>query len=155
LAGPAPTEILVDAELTTPNEATLAVAALAAALVMVCAVTIGLGATRVLSGLSKWMAVSVLGVIGLHGSIGIVVSLALLASPGRSGFLTGHSVASVVWAVSALVLLIRGLKPRSLRVAVLILVGAAMANLVMFDLASQDGLARVGAFLGAGLVLLT
>src|SRR5699024_3617004 len=83
---------------------------------------LGLRATRVLSGLSKWIAVSVLGVIGLHSSIGIVVSLALMASPDRTGFLTGHSVVTVLWAVVALVLLIRGLKQRPLRVAGLILV---------------------------------
>src|SRR5699024_6322776 len=116
---------------------------------------------------------------GLHSSIGIVVSLALMASPDRTGFLTGHSVVTVLWAVvalvllirglkqrplrvaglilvgAALILLIRGLKQRPLRVAGLILVGAALVKLVMFDLASLDGLARVGAFLGAGLVLLT
>lgn len=155
LAGPAPTEILVDAELTTPNEATLVLAALAAALIMCCAATIGLGATRVLSGLSQWIAVSVLGVFALYSTIGIVVSLSLMASPDRTGFLTGHSAVTVLWAVIALVLLIRGLKQRPLRISGLILVGAALAKLVMFDLASLDGLARVGAFLGAGLVLLT
>src|SRR5699024_1519183 len=131
LAGPAPTEILVDAELPTP-EATLAVAALAAAVILCCAAFIGLGATRVLSGLFKWITVSVLGVIALYSTIGIVVSLALVASPDRTGFLTGHSVVTVLWAVIALVLLIRGLMQRPLRVSGLILVGAALAKLVMF-----------------------
>jgi uncharacterized membrane protein len=36
----------------------------------------------------------------------------------------------------------------------MVLVGAAVAKLVLFDLVALDGLARVGAFLGAGLVLL-
>ena len=34
------------------------------------------------------------------------------------------------------------------------LVAAAVAKLVLFDLVALDGLARVAAFLGAGLVLL-
>ena len=37
----------------------------------------------------------------------------------------------------------------------MILVGAAVVKLVTFDLAALDGVARVLAFLGAGLVLLT
>src|SRR5699024_3336817 len=99
--------------------------------------------------------VSIMGVIVLYSTIGIVVSIALLASPDRTGFLTGHSVVTVLWAIIALVLLIRGIKRRPLRISGLILVAASLAKLILFDLASLDGLARVGAFLGAGLVLLT
>jgi uncharacterized membrane protein len=36
----------------------------------------------------------------------------------------------------------------------MVLVAAAVAKLVLFDLVALDGIARVAAFLGAGLVLL-
>jgi uncharacterized membrane protein len=52
------------------------------------------------------------------------------------------------------VLLARGIRRPALRIAGMVLVGAAVAKLVLFDLVALDGLARVGAFLGAGLVLL-
>ncbi len=58
------------------------------------------------------------------------------------------------WAIAALVLLARGISRQALRVAGMVLVGAAVAKLVLFDLVALDGLARVAAFLGAGLVLL-
>ena len=58
------------------------------------------------------------------------------------------------WTVAALVLLLRGIDLVALRVIGLVLVGAAVLKLVLFDLSALDGLARVGAFLGAGLVLL-
>jgi len=38
----------------------------------------------------------------------------------------------------------------ALRITGLVLVGAAVAKLVLFDLVALDGLAGVGAFLGAG-----
>jgi uncharacterized membrane protein len=40
------------------------------------------------------------------------------------------------------------------RITGLVLGGAAVAKLVLFDLVALDGLARAAAFLGAGLVLL-
>jgi uncharacterized membrane protein len=83
-----------------------------------------------------------------------VVALALLMSPTRSGFVGGHAVVTVLWTVVALVLLARGIRRPALRVAGLVVVGAAVAKLVLFDLVALDGLARVAAFLGAGLLLL-
>ncbi|NUT95521.1 MAG: DUF2339 domain-containing protein, partial [Saccharothrix sp.] len=62
---------------------------------------------------------------------------------------------TVSWTLAALVLLVRGIDVRSLRVAGLVLVGSAVAKLLLFDLAALDGFARVLAFIGAGLVLLT
>jgi uncharacterized membrane protein len=94
------------------------------------------------------------GLVGLYGAASVVVNAALLISPTPSGFTAGHAVVTVSWTVGALVLLARGLRRPALRIAGLVLVAAAVAKLVLFDLVALDGLARVGAFLGAGLVLL-
>jgi uncharacterized membrane protein len=61
---------------------------------------------------------------------------------------------TVAWTVGAFVLLLRGVDSVPLRVAGLSLVAAALLKLVLFDLSSLDGMARVSAFLVAGLVLL-
>ena len=58
------------------------------------------------------------------------------------------------WTVGAFVLLLRHVDSAPLRVTGLALVAAALAKLVLFDLASLSGIPRVLAFLGAGLVLL-
>jgi uncharacterized membrane protein len=94
------------------------------------------------------------GVVALYGATGAVLSVGLLISPDRTGFLIGHVLVTVSWTVGALVALLRGIDSAPLRVAGLSLVGAALVKLVLFDLSSLDGLARVAAFLVAGLVLL-
>jgi uncharacterized membrane protein len=95
-----------------------------------------------------------IGAVGLYGASTLVVALALLVAPDRTGFTAGHALVTVSWAFVALVLLARGISDQALRVTGLVLVGAALAKLVLFDLVALDGMARVGAFLGAGLVLL-
>lgn len=95
------------------------------------------------------------GLVLLYGAAGAVLCTALLVSPDETGFLFGHSVVTVSWTVAALFLLVRGINNKALRISGLILVGAAVVKLVLFDLAALDGVARVLAFLGAGLVLLT
>ncbi|WP_211351296.1 DUF2339 domain-containing protein [Saccharothrix variisporea] len=97
----------------------------------------------------------VVGLVVLYATAGVVLCSALLVSPTEAGFLFGHSVVTVSWTLAALVLLVRGIDVRSLRVAGLVLVGSAVAKLLLFDLAALDGVARVLAFIGAGLVLLT
>ncbi len=94
------------------------------------------------------------GAVGLYGAAGLVVTLALLIAPDRGGFTAGHALVTVSWTLVALVLLARGIRRTALRVTGLVLVAAAVAKLVLFDLVALDGLARVAAFLGAGLVLL-
>lgn len=94
------------------------------------------------------------GLVVLYGETGAVLSAGLLVSPDRSGFLLGHVLVTVSWTAAALVLLLRGIDRAPLRVAGLALVGAALVKLVLFDLSSLDGLARVAAFLVAGLLLL-
>jgi uncharacterized membrane protein len=94
------------------------------------------------------------GLVGLYGATSLVVTLALLVSPDRAGFTAGHALVTVSWTVAALVLLARGISRPALRITGLVLVAAAVAKLVLFDLVALDGMARVAAFLGAGLVLL-
>jgi uncharacterized membrane protein len=94
------------------------------------------------------------GLVGLYGATSLVMTIVLLVSPDRAAFTAGHALVTVSWTVAALVLLARGISRPALRVAGMVLVGAAVAKLVLFDLVALDGLARVGAFLGAGLVLL-
>lgn len=95
-----------------------------------------------------------LALVALHGATTTVVTAALLVSPDRTGFLAGHALVTVSWTVAALVLLARGITRPALRAAGAVLVAAAVGKLVLFDLLALDGLARVAAFLGAGLVLL-
>ena len=94
------------------------------------------------------------GVVMLYGAAGTVLTAALLISPDRSGFLFGHAVITVSWTVAAIALLLRGIRSSALRAIGLVLVGAAVLKLILFDLAALDGLARVIAFLAAGLLLL-
>ncbi|MFD9740860.1 DUF2339 domain-containing protein [Umezawaea sp. NPDC059074] len=100
-------------------------------------------------------ALVVAGLVLLYAAAGLVLCAALLVSQTPSGFLFGHTVVTVSWTVAALVLLVRGVDVLPLRIAGLVLVGAAVAKLVLFDLSALDGIARVAAFIGAGLVLLT
>ncbi|ATE57867.1 DUF2339 domain-containing protein [Actinosynnema pretiosum] len=103
------------------------------------------------SGPNSWIAA---GALVLYSTTGLVVCAALLVSPTVTAFLFGHALVTVAWAVAALVLLNRGVDSAPLRVSGLVLVGAALVKLVLFDLSALNGFARVLAFLGAGLVLL-
>jgi hypothetical protein len=95
------------------------------------------------------------GLVVLYGAAGAVVTAGLLIAPVQAGFVTAHAVVTISWTVVALLLLARGLTNAVLRVSGLVLVAAAVAKLLLFDLVALDGLARVAAFIGAGLVLLT
>ncbi len=101
------------------------------------------------------VALVVAGLVLLYAAAAFVLCAALLVSQTPTGFLFGHTVVTVSWTVAALVLLVRGIDVLPLRIAGLVLVGAAVAKLVLFDLSALDGIARVAAFIGAGLVLLT
>lgn len=138
-------------------DADLAAALLVAVAILAVSITLPWVAHRL--GLFKAASENVVpwlfaGVCALYGAGALVLCASLLAVPGRSGFLVGHVVITVSWTVAALVLLIRGISVVGLRVIGLVLVGAAVLKLVLFDLSALDGLARVAAFLLAGLVLL-
>ena len=125
---------------------------LAAAVAALSGVAYRLGAIAGPAGNAPMWAVTVL--IVLYAVTSTLVAVGLLISPDRAGFLVGHVLVTVSWTVAALVLLLRGVNVATLRVAGFVLVAAALAKLVLFDLASLDGFARVAAFLLAGLVLL-
>jgi uncharacterized membrane protein len=94
------------------------------------------------------------GLLALYGSTAALLAVGLLIHPDRTGFLLGHVFVTVSWTIGAFFLLLRGVDSVALRVAGLSLVAAALVKLVLFDLSSLDGMARVAAFLVAGLVLL-
>jgi uncharacterized membrane protein len=135
----------------------LVAGAAVSALVLVLAVALLVAGARVgmvrADPASAWLWVPT-GLVGLYGATSLVVTLSLLVSDDHTGFTAGHALVTVSWAVVALVLLARGIRRPVLRIAGLVLVGGAVAKLVLFDLLALDGLARVAAFLGAGLVLL-
>jgi hypothetical protein len=123
---------------------------LLATAVMVASVRLGLAKG---DGRSAWLWVPA-GATALYGAAGTVVTAALLLVPARPGFIGGHALVTISWTLAALLLLARGIDRPAPRVAGLVLIAAAVAKLVLFDLVSLDGLARVAAFLGAGLLML-
>lgn len=145
--------------LTAPEPRALAMSALAFGLIGSAALAVMLVHVRLNARAAEPVDVGgvpqLLGaMVALYGACGLTLSLALLALPDRSGFLLGHSVVTVSWMIIALVLLQRGITERGPRIAGLVLVGAALLKLVLFDLSALDGIGRAAAFLGAGLVLL-
>lgn len=95
------------------------------------------------------------------GSVAIVLAGTeigrLLARPA-AGFQTAHALVTVTWLVVCVVLLRLGLRPdRDGPIAVrlaLVLAVAAVAKLVLFDLATLPGLVRALAFMAVGVLLL-
>ncbi|MGH3879667.1 MAG: DUF2339 domain-containing protein [Actinophytocola sp.] len=124
---------------------------LAAAALTTCRVAGRLGVLSGDGAVAGWLLG---GLVALYGQTGTVLSVGLLVSPDRTGFLLGHVLVTVSWTIGALILLLRGIDSAPARAAGLSLVAAALVKLVLFDLSALDGLARVAAFLVAGLVLL-
>ena len=94
--------------------------------------------------------------VALYGTTAALVGGAVVLLD-RPGFVVGHGAATVVCAAAGLALLARGLArggPLEARAAGLLLVAAALAKLLLFDLAALNGIARVAAFLVTGLLLL-
>jgi uncharacterized membrane protein len=104
---------------------------------------------------ARWVAWAWLPVAaGLYGASWLVVAAAQLVAPGENGFLSGHVLVTLGITGLGVVLLVRGLsRPGTARTGFALIV-AALVKLVVFDLVTLDGLARVAAFIGAGLVLL-
>ncbi|HNQ08552.1 MAG TPA: DUF2339 domain-containing protein, partial [Tetrasphaera sp.] len=100
--------------------------------------------------------------IALAGTSAAVISLAVVAGDAMDrpagGFVVGHGLATLLWAAGAAYLLMHGLRRgRDAAIALragLMLAAAAVAKLVLFDLATLDGIVRITAFIGAGLALL-
>ncbi|MDM2422740.1 DUF2339 domain-containing protein, partial [Mycobacteroides abscessus] len=91
------------------------------------------------------------------GTAAVVVSgTALLGD--NDGFLLGHGLATVSWMAVSVALLLAGLRRYRGRSWVtrtgFVLAAMAVAKLFLFDLATLDGVARIGAFIVTGLLLL-
>lgn len=97
---------------------------------------------------------TVVGVLLLYGTASATMALVLMVRADRTAFLFGHTLITLSWVVFAIVLLLRGMRAAHLRVAGLVLTAVSLAKLFLFDLGTLDGVARVIAFLCAGLVLL-
>ncbi|MBC6448841.1 DUF2339 domain-containing protein [Actinokineospora xionganensis] len=135
----------------------LAGACLVAALILAVSVALPWTASRLgkLGAPGKTMPPWLFGgFLALYGAAGVVLTASLLVFPGRTGFLVGHVLITVSWTAAALVLLVRGIDVPALRTIGLVLVGAAVLKLILFDLSALDGMARVAVFLCAGLILL-
>ncbi|KRQ19017.1 hypothetical protein BKG82_10560 [Mycobacteroides chelonae] len=91
------------------------------------------------------------------GTAAIVLSgTALLGN--NDGFLLGHGVATVSWMALSVALLLAGLRRYRdqswFTRTGFVLAAMAVAKLFLFDLATLDGIARIGAFIVTGLLLL-
>ncbi|MFI6029138.1 DUF2339 domain-containing protein [Amycolatopsis magusensis] len=155
MGGVASPVMLLRAPRTGPATDVLLTAAAVSPLIALAGVLLAIAAFRAEAARSVTpLVVIAAGMAVLYGAAGTVLYPAQLLVEGELGFLTGHALITVSWTVAALVLLLRGIRRKAFRLTGLVLVAAALAKLVLFDLASLDGMARVGAFLGAGLVLL-
>lgn len=134
----------------------LAAAGVAGVLLTLGVLTLARAADRVVgddvaAARTRWIAAAVL---ALYGTSTALLAAGFAISPDADGFRAGHVLVTVSWTVTAIVLLLRRIDAAPYRVAGLALVGAAVAKLALFDLASLSGIPRVTAFLAAGLVLL-
>lgn len=131
-------------------------ALLVAALLTVVAVTALTAALRTgTPSTVHWAAWAWLPVAaGLYGASWLVVAGAQLLVPGENGFLSGHVLVTLGITGLGVALLVRGLHHPATGRTGFALIAAALLKLVLFDLVTLDGLARVAAFIGAGLVLL-
>jgi hypothetical protein len=152
LARPLPPELLINAPLQQLDLSTLR-SAVTVAVLLTLAVVVGAAAVVRMEVGSPgiWWP---LGFVGLYGFSGIVLCATMLVAPDQQGFLIGQVLVTVGWTGCALLLLVRGIEAVLARMAGLALVAGALIKLIMFDLSTLDGIDRVAAFLGSGLVLL-
>ncbi|MBB4855365.1 hypothetical protein HNP40_002766 [Mycobacteroides chelonae] len=91
------------------------------------------------------------------GTTAIVLAGAALLG-NNDGFLLGHGLATVSWMAVSVALLLAGLRrfrdQTWLTRTGFVLAAMAVAKLFLFDLATLDGIARIGAFIVTGLLLL-
>ena len=154
--GIAPPEALTDQDDASSSLVVVVAGVLLAATVVALAATarsLGLlGADRTA------VAAIVAGLVAGYAGTATVVTAGVAALGATTGFIAGHTAATLAWMVLATAMLRWGLThPEHARLALvsgLTLTGAALAKLFLFDLATLDGVYRVLAFLGAGLLLL-
>ncbi|WP_149359249.1 DUF2339 domain-containing protein [Lolliginicoccus suaedae] len=90
----------------------------------------------------------------LYGSMVAIVALGVLALAGRTGFVAGHALVTVLWMAVAIALLMAGARHDAALAAGAVMASSTVAKLMLFDLAALDGLYRVLAFLLVGILLL-
>ncbi|MFD4181470.1 DUF2339 domain-containing protein [Rhodococcus sp. NPDC058514] len=137
----------------------LAVIASGSMLVALMVLVVGQGYSLGLLGGRRadaaWVAA---GVVALYAGTAAVVTAGVAALGADPGFIAGHCAATLGAMVLATASLRWGLaNPQRAHLALgagLTLTCAALAKLVLFDLATLDGLFRVLAFIGVGLLLL-
>lgn len=152
LARPLPPDLLIHEPIGQLDTGLLRSAVAVAALLMVAVVVGAAAVVRLEIGTpGVWWP---LGFVGLYGFSGTVLCATMLAAPDQQGFLIGQVLVTVGWTGCALLLLVRGIEAVPARMAGLALVAGALVKLIAFDLSTLDGMARVAAFLGSGLVLL-
>ncbi|MGW5071622.1 DUF2339 domain-containing protein [Rhodococcus sp. NPDC004095] len=104
---------------------------------------------------AAWVAA---GVVTVYAGTAAVVAAGVAALGAQPGFIAGHCAATLSWMVLASAMLRWGLThPERTHLALgagLAVTGAALAKLFLFDLATLDGVFRVLAFIGVGLLLL-
>ncbi|MGP4015621.1 DUF2339 domain-containing protein, partial [Saccharopolyspora sp. 5N708] len=130
---------------------------LAGLLIALVAVALPMAAVRIgkLAKLPESLALwAASGLALLYATASATMAACLLVHDARAGFLTGHILITLGWVVAAIVLLLRGVRVIHLRIAGMVLIAVSLAKLLLFDLATLDGFARVIAFLCAGLILL-
>lgn len=149
-------ESLVDPTVTDTATATSSIVGglLLAAAAMT---TAGVVASRLAEAVWPWILG---GVVALYGITATAVTAGVAIGGTGTGFLAGHMAATIVWVCAAgAALVLAGRVPAGpARIApiagALTLAAAAVAKLIVFDLATLDGGFRVGAFIAVGLVLL-
>jgi hypothetical protein len=152
LIKPLPLPLLIDIPDGHLDVSTLRGAVIVAALLVVASVIIAAAVVRLeVERPAIWWP---LGIVGLYGFSGTVLCASMLVAPDQNGFLVGQVLVTVGWTACALVLLLKGIDTVPARMTGLALVAAALIKLIAFDLSTLDGIVRVAAFLGAGLVLL-
>jgi uncharacterized membrane protein len=151
-------EVPISALLFSDDEGTGVAGLVAGLLIAVVAVALPIAGVRIgkvaslPASLPLWASAAL---ALLYGTASATMAACLLVGESRGAFLTGHILITLCWVVFAIALLLRGVQVRHLRIGGLVLTAVSLAKLLLFDLATLDGFARVIAFLCAGLILLT
>ena len=129
----------------------------ATGVVAVLAVVAGLVTLALAGPHARWFA-GAAAALGLYAASLLVLELVVDVSRAalETDFERGHTVVSVVWAVSGLGLLLAGIVRRSpaVRYAGLALFGVTLGKIFLFDLAELSSVARAVSFVGVGALLL-
>ena len=129
----------------------------ATGVVAVLAVVAGLVTLALAGPHARWLA-GAAAALGLYAASLLVLELVVDLSRAalETDFERGHTVVSVVWAVSGLGLLLAGIIRRSpaVRYAGLALFGVTLGKIFLFDLAELSSVARAVSFVGVGALLL-